>query len=189
MIPFYLTLTVIYITRQSHHNKFHDTATAYLAPIIIFFIYMYYTNSFDFSLVVLLSFLTYEFILLDPNKKMTKIWETLFIIIILMIASSVIGSSNGINIITGGLGSSEIEFELIDANTSVSNETLILVLYTNDIYYVVEKCIPAPQSPRLHIIPKEQVKSANIKRVTSRNTQFYEHWMERVKGTLNIANS
>ena len=186
MRPFYMTLILIYILRKTIINKYYTDEFICMASVVTFFMYMGYTNSYGLAFSISFAVFFYGIMKSDEKMPMGTNWEAFLILFILLTASNAIAFSKGTNIIIGGYGSSEIELELKDINISVSNETLILVLYTDDIYYVVEKRTPAPQSPTLYTIPKEQVKSANIKRVTVRNAQFYDDWIERTKEAINM---
>jgi hypothetical protein len=48
-----------------------------------------------------------------------------------------------------------------EAPSDIEGKQLLLILHHEDKYYVVEKAIPAPESPRVYIVPDELVKYAS----------------------------
>jgi len=81
--------------------------------------------------------------------------------------ASIEGKQSAIRIIEGTSDDSiAIEFVLRNEMSSITNRRLMLVMETSDAFYVIERQSPAPQSPVMYVVPRSNVESAAMQRVS-----------------------
>jgi len=107
-------------------------------------------------------------------------------ILSILILPYICGYFSAGSLIEGSPGNLNISFELIDSDIDIINNPLILVIYHNDIYYVVEKRAPAPERATLHIIPGKMVKKATISPIYELRARQMPHNFTDI---LNLFNS
>lgn len=98
------------------------------------------------------------------RKNDERIFIILMTILIIIGFSIAIGHYSGTELIKGNF-SNEIYFIYKDESYEITKKPLILVLYNNGKYFVVEKDEKAPDKPNLYIIPDEQVKMATFNKI------------------------
>lgn len=96
------------------------------------------------------------------HMTFSYIYDLPILILIVLILPYVLGYFSAGDLIEGRPGNLNVTFEMIDGDKDITNSQFILVMYHNDIYYVVEKEDPAPERATLHIIPGKMVKKATI---------------------------
>jgi hypothetical protein len=102
----------------------------------------------------------------------------IFIFIILTMITPYFGIISAENLIRGNEGSLNIKLELKDENPELLNHTLILVIHSNDKYYLVEKNESVPRDVTLYIIPDDQIKMITVKPVEKEQRMFYEFYKD-----------
>lgn len=91
---------------------------------------------------------------------------------VLLLVIYTLGFQSAGDLIEGRPGCLSITFQTKDNNTIMPKEPLILVMYHNERYYVVEKNSPAPFRATLHIIPDSDMINVTIQTIPFSNCAY-----------------
>jgi hypothetical protein len=99
-------------------------------------------------------------------------------------APSLLASYNAKMLVEGQAGNYEIKLDLNDSIMNLPNTTFILISVQDGNYYMVEKCIPAPQVNPVYAVPINKINAAKITRINSSNQITYLQ-IDRLLSTFN----
>lgn len=91
------------------------------------------------------------------------------ILLSIMYVPFIMGSNDARNILEGGDGNLKVTFELKEKNHSLSNKSLILIMFQNSNYYVVENTNISEENVKLYAIPDDQVVTACIETIGNKS--------------------
>lgn len=112
--------------------------------------------------------------LFDKINPMLKDFDNLrtILLILLMLnafAPGLLASYDAKMLVEGYIGSYEVKLDLNESIINLSNKVFILVTIQEGNYYLVEKCVPAPQVSPVYAVPLNKVNVAKITRINSSN--------------------
>ena len=145
----------------------------------------------NLSIIIFSVLIPIIFILFLKDKhtkgKIDQEFVILAIFLLLVVSTTIppnLGRSAAENLIRGEEGSFEAKLDLKNGNPDLLSRTLILVIHSNNKYYLVEKNESIPKEVKLYIIPDDQIKMATIEAVGGESRSVYEIYKNWILSNL-----